>query len=85
MPLVAIQPGQDGPFVYTVGADGKAAIRKVVTGDSIGDEVIVAEGLQAGDHVVTEGQLRLRNGTRVTERVLPATDRVAQAAAGAGS
>lgn len=85
VPLVAIQPGQDGPFVYTIGADDKAAIRKVVSGDSIGDEVIVAEGLQAGDHVVTEGQLRLRNGTRVTERVLPATDRVAQAAAGAGS
>ena len=85
VPLVAIQPGQDGPFVYAVAADGKAAIRKVVTGETIGDEIVVSEGLNAGDHVVTEGQLRLRTGSRVTERTAPAAGSVAEAAPGAGS
>ena len=32
-----VQPGQDGPFVYMVGADGKAAVRKVTVGDAMGD------------------------------------------------
>ena len=81
VPLVAIQPGQDGPFVYAVDADGKAAIRKVVTGETLGDDIIVSEGLAAGDHVVTEGQVRLRSGSRVTERMVP----VAEAAPGASS
>ena len=71
VPLVAIQPGQDGPFVYASSADGKAAIRKVVSGETIGDEVDRGGGLDAGDHVVTEGQLRLRSGSRVTERRCP--------------
>ena len=85
VPLVAIQPGQDGPFVYLVGADGKVMVRNVVPGETMADQVIVAQGLREGDHVVTEGQLRLRDGSRVTERVLPATTGVAQATPGAGS
>jgi multidrug efflux system membrane fusion protein len=68
IPLVAVQPGQDGPFVYVVGPDDHAAIRQVTVGDTLGDAVVVREGLQAGDRVVTEGQQRLRDGSRVAER-----------------
>jgi multidrug efflux system membrane fusion protein len=85
IPTVAVQPGQEGPFVYVVGADSKVAVRKVVTGEAIAEDVVVAEGLVAGDQVVVEGQLRLRNGSRVTATVRPEPHSVAQALPGAGS
>ncbi|MEK0085651.1 efflux RND transporter periplasmic adaptor subunit [Benzoatithermus flavus] len=69
VPLAAVQPGQDGPFVYVVGADGKVAVRKVVTGETHGDVVVVDKGIEPGEHVVIEGQQRLRDGTRVAEKV----------------
>ena len=68
IPLVAVQPGQDGPFVYLIGADDKVAVRQVTVGETMGDAVVVRDGLQAGDRVVTEGQQRLRDGSRVAER-----------------
>ncbi|MFL5337378.1 MAG: efflux RND transporter periplasmic adaptor subunit, partial [Geminicoccaceae bacterium] len=68
IPLVAVQPGQDGPFVYVVGPDDRAARRQVTVGDTLGDAVVVRDGLRAGDRVVTEGQQRLRDGSRVAER-----------------
>lgn len=85
IPTVAVQPGQDGPFVYVVGADSKVAVRKVVTGEAVAEDVVVTEGLVAGDQVVVEGQLRLRNGSRVAATVRPEPHSVAQALPGAGS
>lgn len=41
---------------------GKAEIVPITVGRRIGDQVIVARGLKAGDVVVTEGQLRVRPG-----------------------
>jgi multidrug efflux system membrane fusion protein len=69
VPLVAVQPGQDGPFVYVVGSDGKVAVRKVTTGETHGDTVVIGAGLEPGEHVVIEGQQRLRDGARVAEKV----------------
>lgn len=85
IPTVAVQPGQDGPFVYVVGADSKVAVRKVVTGEAVGENVVVTDGLVAGDQVVVEGQLRLRDGSRVAATVRPEPHSVAQALPGAGS
>jgi multidrug efflux system membrane fusion protein len=68
VPTPAIQAGQDGSYVYVVDADGTAA-RRVVTGlVEAGDETAVETGLDGGDRVVTDGQLRLRPGIRVTPR-----------------
>jgi multidrug efflux system membrane fusion protein len=68
VPTPAIQPGQDGSYVYVVDADGTAA-RRVVTGlVEAGDETAVETGLAEGDRVVTDGQLRLRPGIRVAPR-----------------
>ena len=68
VPTPAIQAGQDGSYVYVVDADGTAA-RRVVTGlVEAGDETAVETGLEAGDRVVTDGQLRLRPGIPVTPR-----------------
>ncbi|WP_200604667.1 efflux RND transporter periplasmic adaptor subunit [Pseudomonas sp. S75] len=41
---------------------GKAEIVPIVVGRRIGDEVVIARGLKAGDMVITEGQLRVRPG-----------------------
>lgn len=68
IPLVAVQPGQDGPFVFVVGSDDKAGLRPVTLGDTMGDQVVVSQGLAAGERVVVEGQQRLQDGMRVAER-----------------
>lgn len=44
---------------------GKADIIPIVVGRRMADSVVVAQGLQAGDVVVTEGQLRVRPGAEV--------------------
>jgi multidrug efflux system membrane fusion protein len=68
IPLVAVQPGQDGPFVFVVGSDGKAALRQITPGDTVGDRVVATSGLGVGERVVVEGQQRLQDGMRVAER-----------------
>ena len=71
IPLVAVQPGQDGPFVFVVGNDDKAGLRPVTLGDTMGDQVVVSQGLAVGERVVVEGQQRLQDGMRVAERAPP--------------
>jgi multidrug efflux system membrane fusion protein len=61
----AIQHGPDGLYVYVVGADGKAEMRPVKTGDDSGSASVVTAGLSAGESVVTEGQYRLEAGSLV--------------------
>lgn len=68
VPAQAVQNGQDGTFVYVVQANHTAAVRPVTVGPSYGDNVVIEKGVQVGDIVVTEGQLRLRPGIRVSVR-----------------
>jgi multidrug efflux system membrane fusion protein len=65
IPSVAIQVGQDGQFVYVVKPDMSVESRPVKPGMSVGDGVVIDQGLAAGERVVTEGQLRLVPGARV--------------------
>jgi multidrug efflux system membrane fusion protein len=65
VPLVAVQEGQDGPFVWLVDGAGKAKRQAVATGIADGADVEITHGLAAGDQVVVEGQLRLRDGVPV--------------------
>ena len=61
VPAQAIQQGADGSFVF-VAHQGKVT-RKGVTLAVVQDNVaVIAEGLTAGDQVVTEGHLRLFDG-----------------------
>ena len=41
-------------------------MRKVKVGRTVGDMTIVTEGLNAGEIVVTSGQLRISPGAKVT-------------------
>ncbi|HHX34827.1 MAG TPA: efflux RND transporter periplasmic adaptor subunit [Gammaproteobacteria bacterium] len=44
---------------------GKAEIIPIVVGRRIGDKVVIAQGLQVGDVLITEGQLRVRPGVEL--------------------
>jgi len=65
IPSQAVQTGPDGQYVYVVGKDMVADVRKITVQRSDGDWAIVSAGLQKGEQVVTRGQLRLGPRTRV--------------------
>ncbi len=65
VPSQAVQTGQTGQYVFVIGADLTAESRPVLTGSTVGGETVIAEGLQPGEQVVTDGQLRLVPGTKV--------------------
>jgi multidrug efflux system membrane fusion protein len=68
VPNQAIQTGQDGSFVYVVKADRTVESRPVKTGFRVDQDMVVNQGLETGETVVTEGQLRLAPGSRVVVR-----------------
>jgi membrane fusion protein, multidrug efflux system len=65
-PAAALQVSQDGPYVYVVKADRTVELRPVSVQRQQGDAVVIAKGLSAGEEVVTDGQLRLTPGARVS-------------------
>jgi len=66
VPAQAVQTGQDGQYVFVVKGDSTVEQRTVVQGQRVADDVVVLKGLSPGETVVTEGQLRLEPGSRVT-------------------
>jgi membrane fusion protein, multidrug efflux system len=66
VPSVAVQTGQQGQYVYVVKPDRTVDLRTVVVARVAGNETVIGNGLKAGDTVVTDGQLRLMPGSRVT-------------------
>jgi membrane fusion protein, multidrug efflux system len=65
VPSQALQTGQAGPYVFVVRADSTAESRPVVPGLTLEGETVIERGLQPGERVVTDGQLRLVPGARV--------------------
>jgi multidrug efflux system membrane fusion protein len=65
VPSQAVQTGQDGQFVFVVKPDSSVDQRPVVVAQRVNDDVVVEKGLKLGETIVTEGQLRLEQGTRV--------------------
>src|SRR6185503_2612837 len=65
VPSQAVQTGQDGQFVFVVKPDSTVEQRPVATGPAAGQFTVITKGLKTEENVVTEGQLRLENGTHV--------------------
>ncbi|MBI5501463.1 MAG: efflux RND transporter periplasmic adaptor subunit [Deltaproteobacteria bacterium] len=65
VPAAAVQTGQRGRFVFVVKPDGTVENRPIALTRIDEREAVVAEGLQGGETVVTDGQLRLIPGSRV--------------------
>ena len=65
VPSAAVQLDQTGQHVCVVRPDDTVEIRPVEIGQVFGGVTIVTKGLRPGERVVTSGQLRLVEGSRV--------------------
>ena len=65
VPATAIVAGQAGNQIFVVRPDRTIDVRMVHTGVTDGEDVVVLDAVQAGETVVTDGQLRLVPGTHV--------------------
>ena len=87
IPTQAVMRGPDGEYVYIVKPDSTVAMQTVKSGVEVGDSnVQITEGLKGGERVVSEGQFRLKPGSKVTalkpgETPAPPTDAELKAAA----
>jgi multidrug efflux system membrane fusion protein len=66
VPSVAVQAGQQGPYVFVVNAEQKVDLRPVTVGRTNATETVIESGLKPGETVVTDGHLRLVPGSRIT-------------------
>jgi multidrug efflux system membrane fusion protein len=71
VPAAAVQIGQQGSYVFVVGDDQKAQLRQVTAGAPAGEFAVIESGLQAGERVVINGQMRLSPGAPVEIREKP--------------
>jgi RND family efflux transporter MFP subunit len=67
VPPTAVQASQSGTFVFVV-QDGVANVRPVKVSRTQNNVTVLESGLSSGETVVTDGQLRLTNGARVSPR-----------------
>ncbi len=65
IPAAAVVAGQQGSFVFVIQPDSSASTRAVTVNRTAGDFAIVSGDVQPGDRVVVDGQLRLRQGSKV--------------------
>jgi multidrug efflux system membrane fusion protein len=65
IPAAAVVAGQQGSFVFVIQPDSSASTKAVTVTRTAGDFAIVSGDVQPGDRVVVDGQLRLRQGSKV--------------------
>jgi multidrug efflux system membrane fusion protein len=65
VPTQAVQTGQSGDFVFVIKPDQTAESRPVKVARTLGTESVIAKGIDPGETVVTDGQLRLIPGIKV--------------------
>ena len=68
VPEAALSRSQNGTLVFVIGPDGRAELRPVDVLRTTATQALIRSGLRAGEEVVTDGQLRLRKGTKVTRK-----------------
>jgi len=72
VPQRAIQQLQSTQTILTVGSDNKVQLKTITTSDRVGDGWVVEQGLNAGERVIVEGQIKVRPG--MTVHPLPYTE-----------
>jgi membrane fusion protein, multidrug efflux system len=70
VPNEAVQRGQRGNFVFVV-ENNVARVRQIAVTRTIEGEAVIADGLNGGETVVTDGQVALRDGSRVDIKRAP--------------
>jgi multidrug efflux system membrane fusion protein len=66
VPSEAVQDGQHGQFVFVVKSDQTVEPRPVTVSRTIGRKAVISKGVTAGETVVTDGQLRLYPGAKIS-------------------
>ena len=72
VPQRAVQEIQGAKSVLVVGADNTVALRTIRPGESVGDLLIVRDGVQPGERVIVDGIQKARPGAKVNPSVAPA-------------
>jgi membrane fusion protein (multidrug efflux system) len=65
VPQRAVQQGQQGKFVFVVGAGGTALARPVQVGEWVGKDWVIESGLEAGERVIVDGTVKVQPGAPV--------------------
>ncbi len=61
IPISAVQHGKNGEYVY-INENNKAKFRKITTGEIDGDNIVIKDGINLGDIVITDGLDKLTDG-----------------------
>ena len=85
VPVSALRKGPSGDHVFVIaaGKDGKprAQLRQVHSGPVIGDEIVILDGIAAGEQVAASGSFKLRESALVSIANAPVVASAAQASA----
>jgi len=68
VPTTAILRGPQGTYVFAVETDNKVKIHVVILAEANGNVTGISSGLNPGDVVVTDGQDKLQDGSKVEPR-----------------
>lgn len=68
VPQRAVSELQGGYQVAVVDGDNKVSIRTVAVGDRVGNQWVIAQGLNQGERIVAEGVQKVRSGARVNPK-----------------
>jgi multidrug efflux system membrane fusion protein len=71
VPTPAILRGPQGTYVFAVGPDKTVKVRVVTIAEANGTVTGISTGLATGDVVVTDGQDKLQDGSKVEPRAIP--------------
>jgi RND family efflux transporter MFP subunit len=71
LPSIAVQVSQAGSYVFVV-KDGVARVQPVKVARTLETDTVLESGLEGGESVVTEGQLLLNSGSKVSARQIKA-------------
>jgi multidrug efflux system membrane fusion protein len=71
VPTAAVQNGQEGSYVFVLKPDRTVELRSITIEREAAESTIVQTGLTQGEIVVTDGQLRLASGSKVSVKSGP--------------
>ena len=69
VPTQSVEQGQEGQYVYVIKSDSTVEMRPVTAAQDIQGETVILKGIKAGERVVTDGQMQLVPGAKVTVKV----------------
>jgi membrane fusion protein, multidrug efflux system len=78
VPRKAVMSSPQGPFIWVVNAEQKVEFRPVQLGRSMGNNIIVTQGLAAGDRFIVEGVLKVQPGVQVSAVSVDAASKQAE-------